>query len=99
MNDKLTIIVRYTTKSGLAKTFSEEVLKLGILPEIRKEDGCEEYSYYLSAENPSEVVLLERWASEEKQIAHLAGKAMEKLRLVKDKYVVSQMVEKFNIRK
>lgn len=60
MNDKLTIIVRYTTKSGLAKTFSDEVLKLGILPEIRKEDGCEEYSYYLSAENPSEVVLLER---------------------------------------
>lgn len=36
---------------------------------------------------------------EEKQIAHLAGKAMEKLRLVKDEYVVSQTVEKFNIRK
>lgn len=99
MNDKLTIIVRYTTKSGFAKAFSDEVLKLGILPEIRKEDGCEEYSYYLSAENPSEVVLLERWASEEKQIAHLAGEAMKKLRPVKDKYVVSQTVEKFNIRK
>ncbi len=99
MSDKLTIIVRYTTKSGFAKAFADEVLKLGILPEIRKEDGCEEYSYYLSAENPSEVVLLERWASEEKQIAHLAGEAMKKLRPVKDKYVVSQTVEKFNIRK
>lgn len=97
MKKTLVIIVRYTTKSGLAKAFADEATEIGALAEIRKEDGCEEYSYYLSAENPSEVVLLERWTSEEKQIAHLAGEAMKKLRPVKDKYVVSQTVEKFYI--
>lgn len=97
MKKTLVIIVRYTTKCGLAKAFADEVLEIGALAEIRKEDGCEEYAYYLSAENPSEVVLLERWTSEEKQIAHLAGELMKKLRPVKDKYVVSQTVEKFYI--
>lgn len=95
MEKTLIVLVHYATRSGLAKDFVGEVLSLGVLDAIRQEDGCIKYDYYLSSENPSEVLLEERWTSEEKQLLHLEGAAMKKLKEAKEKFVVSQTVEKF----
>ena len=43
-----------------------------ILPESRQFDGCEGMTAHQSADDPTVVVVLERWASDEQQAAYSA---------------------------
>jgi quinol monooxygenase YgiN len=44
----------------------------GVLPDTRAFDGCEEITVHQNEEDPTDVVLLERWASKEHHQKYMA---------------------------
>lgn len=92
---QLMLCVTYTTKPGMRETFIKEIYSNGILDNILQEDGCLEYRYYLSVENEDDILLLEKWETEEKQQIHLKQPHMEVLKSIKDRYTSDVRLEKF----
>ncbi len=92
---QLMLCVTYTARPGLRETFIKEINSSGILEKILQEDGCLEYGYYLSVKNEDDVLLVEKWETEEKQQTHLKQPHMEVLKSIKDRYTSGVRIEKF----
>lgn len=91
------LMVIYTAKEPQGReSFVSEVKAAGLDAIVRAEDGCICYEYYASMENQTQVILIERWESEEKQQIHVAQPHMTQLRQIKDKYIVDTKLLKFN---
>ncbi len=91
----ITLIVTYKCKVGMRGKFLDEVKSAGIVDKIHRENGFISYDYYLSADDPDKLLLVEKWSSEERQKAHLETDHMGELKLIKEKYVTDTQVEKF----
>jgi len=88
--------VFYTAKSEEAKhRFVDEATKAGIVSSIRKEEGCLRYEYYLSTDDKKEIFLFEEWENEECQKNHLKTENMAKLAKLKEKYLDSTKILRF----
>lgn len=83
------LLVTYTVKPQKRTSFLQDVQNSHILDQIRKEDGCIRYEYYLHAEKEDQILLVEEWASKEQQQIHLQQAPMQLLKEYKDKYIVS----------
>lgn len=83
------LLVTYTVKPQKRTSFLQDVQNSHILDQIRKEDGCIRYEYYLHAEKEDQILLVEEWASKEQQQIHLQQTPMQLLKEYKDKYIVS----------
>ena len=71
MRKMLYLHVYYTAKDGDdLMNFLREAEEAGIVSKTRKEKGCLQYEYFISAENDREMLLLEKWESAEDQKAH-----------------------------
>ena len=57
----LRLLVTYTAKPGQRDAFLRAVLQSGVPETVRQEDGCLRYDYFLSAERPDEILLIEEW--------------------------------------
>lgn len=90
---KLLLCVEYTAKHGMKEKFVDEVTSSGVLAAIRGEDGCLSYDYYYAVEDEDKILLVEQWASAEKQTIHTQQPHMEQLKALKDKYIADT---KFN---
>lgn len=88
------LCVTYTTNPGMREKFIKEINSRGLLDKILKEDGCLEYEYYLSVKNADDVLLVERWESEELQQVHLKQIHMEELKSIKERYISGVSVRK-----
>lgn len=93
--EKLYLRVEYTFKKGLREAFLNEIEARGIVPLIRYEKGCIEYSYFLSVDNSDTLLLLETWENEFLQQKHLEAPHMEMLAKLKERYVEDTKVFKF----
>ena len=95
----LRLLVTYTAKSGQRDAFLRAVLQSGVpetvlLPDgFRQEDGCLRYDYFLSAERPDEILLIEEWASAEQQQTHLRQPHMQQLKQQKAQYIAETDVQ------
>ena len=87
------LLVTYQMKAGMRNAFLQEVAQAGILEKIRQERGCLQYAYFLSAEDPDSLLLIEKWESPELQQAHLMQPHMEKLKEIKPRFVEQTIVE------
>lgn len=92
---QLMLCVTYTARPGLREAFIREINSSGILEKILQEDGCLEYGYYLSVKDKDDVLLVEKWETEEKQQTHLKQPHMEVLKSIKDRYTSGVRIEKF----
>lgn len=90
----LILFVTYTTNPGMRDAFIQEILDSGILEKIRQETGCLGYEYYRPIGRDDEVLLLEKWETEEHQTLHLKQPHMEILKSIKDKYVTGTRLDK-----
>lgn len=61
---------------------------------VRQEDGCLEYVYYAAVADAEKILLVEKWASEEQQQAHLWQHHMQQLKQWKEQYIAETAVEK-----
>ncbi len=62
------------------------------LDQIRREEGCLDYRYYLPEEEDGTLLLVERWTGTEAQKAHMATSHMARLGQVKAQYVAETSV-------
>ena len=75
--------VTYTMLPGQRDAFLQMMRESGILDQIRREEGCLDYRYYLPEEEDGTLLLVERWTGTEAQKAHMA--TSHKARLGQDK--------------
>ena len=84
--------VTYTMLPGQRDAFLQMMRKSGILDQIRREEGCLDYRYYLPEEEDGTLLLVERWTGPEAQKAHMATSHMARLGQVKAQYVAETSV-------
>ena len=93
--DGIILHVTYTCKPAMAGPFVLAVKEAGLQKAIRGEEGCLQYDYHLSCEGEDQVVLIERWQSEEALRRHGAQPHMQRLAALKEPYVLDTRVERF----
>ena len=84
-----TIYVKFECLPQKREAFIERVKETGILDEIRAENGCIKYDYYLSEKDPNEILLIEQWKSKNHQQIHINQPHMARLREFKGEEIVS----------
>lgn len=84
--------VTYTMLPGQRDAFLQMMRESGILDQIRREEGCLDYRYYLPEEEDGTLLLVERWTGPEAQKAHMATGHMARLGQVKAQYVAETSV-------
>lgn len=84
--------VTYTMLPGQRDAFLQMMRESGILDQIRREEGCLDYRYYLPEEKDGTLLLVERWTGPEAQKAHMATSHMARLGQVKAQYVAETSV-------
>ena len=84
--------VTYTMRPGQRDAFLQMMRESGILDQIRREEGCLDYRYYLPEEEDGTLLLVERWTGTEAQKAHMATSHMARLGQVKAQYVAETSV-------
>ena len=84
--------VTYTMRPGQRDAFLQMMRESGILDQIRREEGCLDYRYYLPEEEDGTLLLVERWTGPEAQKAHMATGHMARLGQVKAQYVAETSV-------
>ena len=84
--------VTYTMLPGQRDAFLQMMRESGILDQIRREEGCLDYRYYLPEEEDGTLLLVERWTGPEAQKAHIATSHMARLGQVKAQYVAETSV-------
>ena len=84
--------VTYTMLPGQRDALLQMMRESGILDQIRREEGCLDYRYYLPEEEDGTLLLVERWTGPEAQKAHMATSHMARLGQVKAQYVAETSV-------
>ncbi len=78
------INIKYIGKN--AKDFANEMIKSGIVDEIRKENGNLRYEYYLPLNDNNFVLLIDEWESQEALDIHHNSSIMERIIKLREKY-------------
>lgn len=94
--EELKLYVVYHAKNGGREQFVRTLAEQGVLTAIRQEPGCLAYDYYFSAQDENELLLIERWASQEQQRVHMQQPHMDAVRAAKAQYIERTDVGKFH---
>ena len=87
-----TIYVKFDCLPQKREAFVQKMKDTGILAAIRAEDGCHRYDYYLSDENPNELLLVEQWESKSHQQVHMTQPHMADLREFQGDYITNAVL-------
>ena len=91
----LVINVIFSCKPGKREEFHKLVKAYGIDTASREEDGCFRYDFFMSAEDPNDIFLLEFWRDTDAHKAHTQTPHYAKLGELKDAYLTGQDVRKY----
>lgn len=92
---QLLLLVTYTACPGMREEFVQKVREAGILEAIRNENGCIRYDYFYSEEDENQLLLVEKWETEECQRVHMEQPHMKKLAEIKDRCMTDTKLERF----
>ena len=76
----------YRGHDGSARAFAEEMERSGTADLIRKEDGNEGYSYFISLDDPETVLLIDIWRDQEALDRHHGSEMMRTVAALREKY-------------
>lgn len=85
----------YKGKNGSARAFAEEMEKNGTAELIRKEEGNEMYSYFISLDDPETVLLIDAWKNQEALDKHHASPMMKTIIQLREKYNLHMSAKRF----
>mgnify|MGYP005787415049 CR=1 FL=1 len=87
----LGVNVMYIMKPGMRDQFLAEVA--AVQQTVRREAGCVQYDYFLSADDPDKLLLVEKWTSAEAQKVHSTQPHMDLIAAAKDRCVARSELE------
>ena len=85
----------YKGKNGSARAFAEEMEKNGTAELIRKEEGNEMYSYFISLDDPETVLLIDAWKNQEALDKHHASPMMKTISELREKHDLHMSARRF----
>lgn len=91
----LGVNVIYTMKPGMREQFLKEIAQSGAQEAVRKENGCIQYDYYRSVDDPDRLLLLEKWTDREAQKVHMTQPHMVTMAEIKDRCATDNTVLEF----
>ncbi len=92
------IYVKFECLPQKREAFIQKVKETGVLDAIRAEDGCVKYDYYLSEENPNELLLVEQWKTKQHQQIHITQPHMAQLRGFKGDYITNTVLGEIELK-
>ena len=92
-----TIYVVYTALPGKRQAFLDALATSGIPAQVRAEEGCLRYEYFLSLQNDRDILLIEEWETEAHQQKHVAQPHMAALRRLKEQYIAHTTLGRFTL--
>ena len=93
--ENIILHVYYRCKSGAAQDFVRAIKESGAQDLVRAEDGCIQYDYTLSLEEPDTVVLLEKWRDSDALAAHMQQPHMETIKELKSRFALDAVLERY----
>lgn len=91
----ITVNIYYSGKNGNARKFAEEMIKTGIVDEIRQENGNLRYEYFLPLDDPETILLIDSWANQEAIDVHHSLPLMKTIIELREKYDLHMKVERY----
>ena len=92
----LTWNVTYHCKSGQRAAFYEALCKLGVRENSTHEEGNVKYDYFLAAEAPDDLLLVETWTEPALQQAHCQTAIFAQLQKLKTEFCDDVTIDRFN---
>ena len=89
----ITINIHY--KGNKAIEFAKEMESSGIAELVRKEKGNLGYAYYLPLQGGKEVLLIDKWESQQALDAHHHSPLMGKISSLREKFDLHMEVERY----
>ncbi|MCI8870714.1 MAG: antibiotic biosynthesis monooxygenase [Lawsonibacter sp.] len=89
--------VSYWMKPGKRDRFLELVRQCGLPGAVRGEEGCLGYEYFLSADHPDLLLLVERWTGRDAQEAHTRQPHMAPLAAIKEECLDHSEIERYEL--
>lgn len=91
----IVVNIYYIGKDGSARRFAEEMIRSGIVADIRAEEGNERYEYFFPMDDPETVLLIDQWRDQAAIDAHHTSPMMEKIAALREKYDLHMKVERY----
>ncbi len=91
----ITVNLYYTGKDGAAKKFADEMISSGTVRAIKEEPGNLKYDYFIKADDPQTVLLIDSWESQKALDFHHASPMMKKITQLREKYDLHMRVERY----
>lgn len=92
---EITVNIYYTGEGNNAIKFASEMNSSGIVDEIRSKKGNLQYEYFISNENNSKILLIDKWENQEALDKHHQSDIMDKIIKLREKYNLSMKVERY----
>jgi len=83
----LLMLVTYTAKPGLRAAFHQIILDEQLQEASRNEPGNLTYDYFLSVDNPDELLLVEKWTDKKSLDEHCLLPHFIRLQALKKDYI------------
>ena len=91
----ITINIYYSGTNGNARKFAEEMIRDGIVDEIRAEKGNLRYEYFFPMNDAETLLLIDSWVNQEAIDIHHKSPVMQKIIYLREKYGLSMRVERY----
>lgn len=91
----ITVNIYYTGEKDNARKFAEEMISSGTVALIKAEEGNLKYDYYFPIDDPSTVLLIDSWISQEAIDIHHNSPMMKKITELRNKYDLHMVVERY----
>ena len=91
----ITVNIYYMGEKDNAKKFAEEMISSGTVDLIKAEKGNLKYDYFFPINDPSTVLLIDSWSSQEAIDIHHASPMMKTIMELRNKYDLHMRVERY----
>lgn len=89
--------VLYTLAPGKREEYLSAIAAQGIQQAVQSEEGCLQYDYFRSVQDPDKLLLVEQWESRQAQQVHMSQPHMELLKQLKPQFVLDTAVLSYEI--
>ena len=91
----ITVNLYYTGKQGSARAFAEEMVRSGVVSDIRAEEGNLRYEFFFPMDDPETVLLIDQWRDQAAIDAHHASPMMGRIAALREKYDLHMRAERY----